>query len=193
MKSLGLIEAALCVIGFAGEPREKKGMHLILSAYAQVCKTVAAALLLVGEIRAGEDRQIFEEFKLSNPDAKFIVIGFISQRDLPEYYSLMDVFVLPSRREGLPNALLEAMACANAVVVTPVGGMLDAVVAEDNGRFVRTNDAGELAVIMKELLADGNARTKLGSTARQTVMNKFTLQAELDGNLAVYRRSGLEI
>jgi glycosyltransferase involved in cell wall biosynthesis len=70
--------------------------------------------------------------------------------------------------------------------------MLDAVVAEENGRFVRTNDAGELAVIIKELLADGNSRTKLGSTARQTVMNKFALQAELDGNLAVYRRLGLE-
>ncbi len=104
----------------------------------------------------------------------------------------MDVFVLPSRRAGLPNALLEAMAYEKAVIVTPVGGVLDAVIDCENGRFVRTNDANELADAINELLSDRTIRMKLGSTARQTVMNTFTPQAELDGNLALYRRLGLK-
>ncbi len=192
-ESLGLNKEAARAIGFAGELREKKGLHPLLSAYAQVNKKSPATLLIVGDVRAGEDRQFFEEFKLSNPDTRIIVTGFVSQNDLPVYYSLMDVFIHPSLRDGLPNALLEAMACEKAVIGTPVGGILDVVIDCENGRFVRTNDPSELASVINELLADGNVRTKLGSTARQTVMDKFTLQAELDGNLALYRRLGLKM
>lgn len=192
-ESLGLNKEAARAIGFAGELREKKGLHPLLSAYAQVNKKSPATLLIVGDVRAGEDRQFFEEFKLSNPDTRIIVTGFVSQNDLPVYYSLMDVFIHPSLRDGLPNALLEAMACEKAVIGTPVGGILDVVIDCENGRFVRTNDPSELASVINELLADGNIRTKLGSTARQTVMDKFTLQAELDGNLALYRKLGLKL
>ena len=57
----------------------------------------------------------------------------------------------------------------------------------ENGRLVRTNDASELAESIAELLSDETLRKKLGSAACQTIRNKFTLQAELEGNLALYR------
>jgi glycosyltransferase involved in cell wall biosynthesis len=192
-ESLGLIKEARRVIGFAGELREKKGLRSLLNAYAQINKEAPATLLIVGDIRAGEDRQIFEEFKLSNPDANMIVTGYVSQNDLPVYYSLMDVFIHPSLRDGLPNALLEAMACEKAVIATPVGGITDAVTDCETGRFVRTNTASELAEAIQELLDNEALRKKLGSAARQIVERKFTLQAELEGNLAVYHQLGLKI
>jgi glycosyltransferase involved in cell wall biosynthesis len=105
----------------------------------------------------------------------------------------MDVFIHPSLRDGLPNALLEAMACEKAVIATPVGGIPDAMIDCENGRFVRTNDATELANIINELLADENLRKKLGSAACQTITNKFTPQAELGTNLALYRRLGIKV
>jgi glycosyltransferase involved in cell wall biosynthesis len=192
-ESLGLIKATPRVIGFAGELREKKGLRTLLDAYAQVNKQKPATLLIVGDVRAGEDKQIFEAFKLSNPDAKIIVTGFVSQNDLPVYYSLMDIFIHPSLRDGLPNALLEAMACEKAVIVTPVGGIPDVVTDCENGRFVRTNNSTELANIINELMEDENMRMKLGTAACQTIMNKFTLQAELGTNLALYRRLGFMV
>ncbi len=149
-------------------------------------------MLLVGDVRAGEDQQIVEEFKLSNPGAEIVITGFVSQMDLPAYYSLMDVFVHPSLRDGLPNALLEAMACQRAVIGTAVGGIPDAVNDRVNGRIVRTNDASELAGAINELLADEALRTKLGRAACQTITNKFTLQAELSETLALYSRLGLK-
>ena len=179
------------VIGFAGELREKKGLRSILSAYAQINKTAPTKLLIVGDIRAGEDRQYLEEFKRSHPNAQITVTGYISQRDMPAYYSLMDVFVQPSLRDGLPNALLEAMACEKAVVGTPVGGILDVVTDCENGRLVHTRNEMAMADVIEELLANESLRKKLGSAARQTIMSKFTLQSELDGNLAIYRRLGL--
>jgi len=180
------------VIGFAGELREKKGMRPLLSAYAQANKKKPATLLIVGDVRAGEDAQILEDFKLSHPKAQLMVTGFVSHSDLPSYYSLMDVFVHPSLRDGLPNALLEAMACGKTVIATSVGGMKDAIIDCENGRLVPANDAHELATTIDELLTKEDLRMKLGSAARQTIIDKFTLRSELDGNLAVYRRLGLE-
>ena len=181
------------VIGFAGELREKKGLYPLLSAYAQINKKTPATLLLVGDIRAGEDRQVFEEFKLMHPELQIVVTGFVSPNDLPAYYSLMDVFVQPSLRDGLPNALLEAMACGKAVIGSSVGGMLDVIIDCENGRLVSTNNVDELADTIDELLMDANQRMKLGKEACQTIREKFTLQAEVDGNLEVYRRLGLQV
>lgn len=181
------------VIGFAGELREKKGLRPLLSAYAHVSKIHPIALLIVGDVRAGEDKQLFEEFKLSYPDKPIAVTGFVSHQDLPAYYSLMDVFVHPSLRDGLPNSLLEAMACERAVISTSVGGIPDAVTDCENGRLVRTNSVVELADAIDELLTNELLRKRHGSAARQTIMDKFSLQAELDGNLAVYRRLGLKV
>lgn len=194
VESLNLIhgEKTAHVIGFAGELREKKGLRPLVSAYAQVNKIYPAILLIVGDVRAGEDKQLLEEFKASHPNAQIIVTGFVSHRDLPAYYSLMDIFIQPSLRDGLPNALLEAMACERAVIGTPVGGIPDAVTDCENGRLVRTNDATELADAMSELLTDEPLRKNLGSAARQTILNRFTLRSELEGNLAVYRRLGLK-
>jgi glycosyltransferase involved in cell wall biosynthesis len=187
------IEESSRVIGFAGELREKKGLRPLLSAYAQVHQKNPTSLLIVGDVRAGEDKQIFEELKASNPAPRIVVTGFVSPNDLPAYYSLMDVFVQPSLRDGLPNALLEAMACEKAVIATPVGGILDVIKDCENGMLVSPNDASQLANAINELLTDENLRLKLGKGARQTIRSKFTLQAELDGNLPIYRQLGLKV
>lgn len=91
--SEGREHGAPLVIGFAGALREKKGLRQPLSAYAQITEESPATWLSVGNIRAGTDRQIFEEFRQLHIRARIIVTGYVSPRDLPIYYSLMDVFV----------------------------------------------------------------------------------------------------
>jgi L-malate glycosyltransferase len=196
-ESLNLIETLVAetsrVIGFAGELREKKGLRPLLNAYAQVNRKVPATLLIIGDIRGGDDRRVFEEFKLSHQTARIIVTGFVSPNYLPAYYSLMDLFVQPSLRDGLPNALLEAMACEKAVIGSAVGGIVDAIIDCENGRLVSTNNVDELADTINELLTDVDLRMKLGKEACQTIRKKFTLQAELDANLDVYKHIGLKV
>ena len=181
------------VIGFAGELREKKGLRPLLNAYAQVNKKIRSTLLIVGDTRPGEDKQTLEEFQQMYPDAQIIVTGFVSPGDLPAYYSVMDVFVQPSLRDGLPNSLLEAMACEKAVIGTRVGGIVDAITDCRNGKLVSANHVNELAEAIGELLTNENLRRILGMASRQTILNQFTLQGELDGNLAVYDRLGLKL
>ncbi len=196
-EALGLVrktrDERFPIIGFAGEWREKKGLRVLLNAYAQVNKIDTATLLLVGVVRAGGDQQYVEDFQISNPDSRIIITGYISPRDLPTYYSLLDVFVHPSLRDGMPNALLEAMACGRPVIATPVGGMLDVVKDRENGILVPVNDSDALASAIHELLSNPELRKHLGNAARQTVMHGFSPQKELDANIDVYRKLGLNL
>ena len=189
--SAGAKEERIPVIGFAGELREKKGLKVLLSAYAQVNNKRRTALLIVGEVRAGEDQQIVDEFRVSNPHSRIIITGYISPNDLPAHYSLMDVFVHPSLRDGMPNALLEAMACERTIVATPVGGMLDVVKDGENGIFVPVNDSDALANAIHEVLNNTELQSRLGKAGRQSIIDSFSLQRELEENLEVYRSLGL--
>jgi len=179
------------VIGFVGELRKKKGLKTILSAYAQVNTKRPATLLIVGEVRQGDDKKLLEEFLSSNPDSKIIVTGRIPHHDLPSYYSLMDMFVHPSLRDGMPNAVLEAMACEKAVIATAVGGTKDILEDGKNGAIVNVNDANMLAQKITELLDDPKKRESLGKNARELITNRFTPEKELEANLSVYRKIGL--
>ena len=179
-------------IGFVGELREKKGLKVLLPAFAQVSQKRPTTLLIIGIVRPGDDRQFFHEFLAVHPNLHIIFTGFISHRDLPQYYSQIDVFVHPSLRDGLPNALLEAMACERPVVATPVGGVLDVVKDSENGLIVPANDADSLSNAILKLLEDQPLRNRLGKAARETIQKGFTLQKELDLNLMLYKTLGLQ-
>ena len=179
------------VIGFVGELREKKGLKPLLIAYAQINKILGASLLIVGEVRSGEHKKTFDEFVQSNSTAEIVVTGYVSPTDLPAYYSLIDVFVQPSRHDGMPNALLEAMACEKAVIATPVGGILDVVKDGENGILIPVNDGDALANAIHEVLSNVELCSRLGKAARQTVIDSFPLQKELNSNLDLYRKLGL--
>jgi glycosyltransferase involved in cell wall biosynthesis len=120
-----------------------------------------------------------------------IVTGFVSPQDLPYYYPVMDVVVQPWLRDGMPNALLEAMAGRKAVMGRAVSGIPDAITDAANGRLLPARNAEELATMIAELLAGEGQRAQSGASAYQTIRNRFTLQAELEANLIVYRQLGL--
>ncbi len=181
------------VIGFAGELREKKGLTTLLRAYAQVNKVQATTLLIVGEVRAGEDKKAFDEFQSSIPDPRIIVTRIVSHKDMPAYYALMDVFVHPSLRDGMPNALLEAMACEKAVIATPVGGTTDIIEDGKNGVLVKVEDADVLAGSILQLLNQPENRGAMSRSAREAVLHRFTPEKELEANLQVYKSLGLKI
>jgi glycosyltransferase involved in cell wall biosynthesis len=186
-------EERSAVVGFVGEMREKKGMRTLLSAYAQVNARRLSTLLTVGEIRHGEDSQTFEEMRASIPESNIVVTGYVSPNDLPAYYSLIDVFVHPSLHDGMPNAILEAMACEKAVIATPAGGTKDIVEDGKNGMLVNVNDADMLAEKILELLDDREKRAWLGKSAREFVVSNFKPEKELTANLEVYRKLGLKV
>lgn len=197
-EALGLVdekkkEERKFVIGFVGELREKKGLATLLSGYTQITKTMPISLLIVGEVREGEDKKFFEEFKSANPQLSITVTGHVPHKDLPAYYSLMDVFVHPSLRDGMPNAVLEAMACGKTVIATPVGGALDVIEDGVNGLFVNVNDANEMAEKIAEVLNQPEKRGTIGRSAREAVLSQYMLEKELQANLQIYASLGVNL
>ena len=191
-ETLGVEGQKSKVIGFVGELREKKGLATLLSAYAQIAKTLPVSLLIVGEVREGEDKKYFEEFKSTNPQLPITITGQIPHKDLPAYYSLMDVFVHPSLRDGMPNAVLEAMACGKPVIATPVGGVPDLIKDGVNGVLVKVNDAGMLAGQILNLFENAETGKTLGRKARESILDQFAPEKELQANLSIYRQLGVK-
>jgi len=186
------LQPSTFTVGFTGELRAKKGMAALLSGCAQAAKELSLSLLIVGEVREGEDKNFFDEFKITNPQLPITITGQISHKDMPAYYSLMDVFAHPSLRDGMPNALLEAMACGKAVIATPVGGALDVIEDGKNGMLVNVNDAGDLAEKIIATLKNPEKQAALGIHARETAAARFALDNELQANLQLYRILGLK-
>lgn len=102
-----------------------------------------------------------------------------------------DIFILPSRQEGLPIAILEAMAGGAAVIATPVGAITDAISDGETGLLVPPGDAAALTVAIGRLLDDPALRTRLAANARQRFAAMFTIDRTADLVAALYRDLGV--
>jgi glycosyltransferase involved in cell wall biosynthesis len=108
------------------------------------------------------------------------------QSDVAATLRFADIVVMPSRAEGLPMALLEAMACARPVVATPVGGIPEAVTDGVTGLIVPTDDEQALAAAISRLLRDNRLAAALGERARSRVVSDFSLTGMVSGIEAIY-------
>jgi glycosyltransferase involved in cell wall biosynthesis len=189
---LGL-KANTPIIGFVGEARLKKGLTVLLNAFAQVAVQAQTAdrpvptLLLVGGVRK-DNKDIVRVFKAQNPTLRVRVTDYFDHAELPRYYNLLDINLVPSLRDGLPNSLLEGLACGRATIATKVGGILDVVEHGVNGWLIEPGDVAGLATAVSQLLAQPELRQKLGANGRQTVITHFTPKKELQANLSLYQQ-----
>jgi glycosyltransferase involved in cell wall biosynthesis len=107
--------------------------------------------------------------------------------DVRQVYELMDVYVLSSTREGLPNAVLEAMAMEVPIVATDVDGVREAVTNDSEAILVAPRDAKSLAAGIEAVLADSSLAQRLARTARQKVEREFSFEARMRRVEAIYR------
>ena len=105
----------------------------------------------------------------------------------------MDVFAYSSLRDGMPNALLEAMACEKAVIAAPIGCATEVVKDGKNGVIVNVNDENMLAEKILELLDNPKKSQILGKNARQFIIRKLPPETELEANLDIYRKLGFSL
>lgn len=180
-------------LGFVGEARLKKGLTILLPAFAHAAQQAkqqgrpVPTLSLIGGVRA-DDADIVKVFQAKHPDLTLKIIPYTEQEQLPLLYHLLDVLVLPSLRDGLPNALLEGMACGCAVVATEVGGIPDVIRPGENGVLVPPGEVNALAAAISELIQSPERRAALGQAARQTILEQFTPERELGANLSLYQQ-----
>jgi glycosyltransferase involved in cell wall biosynthesis len=188
-RELGL-DAEVPVIGDIGRLSEEKGYDVLLYAATRlISEGRDLQVLLIGEGPMEEMLgRLAGDLGIS---ARLVMPGL--RLDAPRLYPALDVFCMPSRREGLPLALLEALASGCAAVTTPVGGIPE-VIGEGEGQValvVPPDNPEALALGIERLLAAPELRTTLGEAGRRRVAESFSTQrmtaevAELyDGMLA---------
>lgn len=182
--SLGLDERP--VIGFIGEARAKKGLGRLLRVYPRLYAKVPSQMLFVGGVRK-DDKEMVKFFQRQHPDLPLHLVSPQANDKMPQYYALCDLVILPSLRDGLPNSLLEAMACGRPVVASAVGGMLDVLTDGRDGVLTPARDDDAWLNTIERLLMDSQTCQDLGAAARHTVTSRFTVERELNSWLALYQ------
>jgi glycosyltransferase involved in cell wall biosynthesis len=173
------------VVLFVGEARKKKGLPVLLEAFSQCARAKPeATLVLVGGVRS-EDASLLEFFSSKHRHARVSVVAALPQAELVSHYRSASVFVMPSLHDGLPNALLEAMACGCPIVASSVGGILDAVRDGVEGRLVPAADSEALANALLDLLSRPQAALELGQAARRRARSDFSLASERQRDVAL--------
>ncbi|MBI5598229.1 MAG: glycosyltransferase [Deltaproteobacteria bacterium] len=173
------------VLGTVGRMTETKGQRHLLSAFAEVAgKIPGLRLVVAGEgPDAGSLKELAEGLGISG---KVAFLGFRS--DVRELLSGLDVFVFPSLAEGLPLALLEAMAAGLPVVASSVGGIPEVFGGCDMGRLVPAKDPQALAVAIMEIYSLGEeGRNRMGQAAKGRVFEAFTHKTMCRSLTDVYR------
>jgi len=181
---LGLPEDAP-VVGTVGRLIDRKGHDELLGAWPTVLESVPEAhLLLVGD---GPRRRHLEERTERLGIADSVHFAGIRE-DVPELLATMDCFAFPSHYEGLPGALLEAMAAGLPCVATPVDGNAELLEAYESGLFVDVGDEQALARGITLVLERPEFAAALGANARERATEHFSLETMVDGFDAVYER-----
>jgi glycosyltransferase involved in cell wall biosynthesis len=181
------IAAKVQVIGFVGRITRDKGILELLEAFEMVQKRFPETfLLLVGWFDAAEDAVGREVVERIATDPRIRATGYV--HDTAPYYRAMDLMVLPSRREGFPNVILEAAATGLPVVSTLCTGSRDAVVPEVTGLLVEPENPPALADALCKLLADAKRRAEMGSAARRWVKQHFSMDRVLSEHVVFYKK-----
>lgn len=170
-ESIG-ISADVPIVGTVGRLIERKGHYDLLEAWPTVRQEHPdSQLLLVGD---GPERDALEAraTQLGIADS----VHFLGTRnDVPTLLDAMDIFAFPSHFEGLPGALLEAMAAGLPIVATPVDGNSELVTDGESGVFVPVRSPSALARALSELLSDDSGAHLLGEKAQQIAHSEYTL------------------
>lgn len=171
------------VVGTLGRLAWKKGQEYFLEAAAIVLRTeprVTFALVGDGPLRSQLEEKTRELGIASQ-------VKFLGQRlNSQAMISLFDIFVLPSVIEGMPNALLEAMALGKPVVVTEAGGNAEVVQHEGTGLVVPIRNAEAMAQAVIRLLRDKASAQRFADAARQSVRQHFSFRHTLQAMETLY-------
>jgi glycosyltransferase involved in cell wall biosynthesis len=174
-KKLGIPEDAP-IVGVVARLEEIKGHHYFIRAASEIInKFPKVNCVLVGD---GSLRESLEkEVKKLGLESNFHFLGF--RNDIQNLLNVFDIFVLPSISEGLPNVILEAMACKKPVVATSVGGIPEAVVHGITGFLVPVKNPASMAQAVVRLLENKKFLIEMGQKGRQRVEEEYSLDKEI--------------
>lgn len=172
------------VIGTARGLEWRYGIDLLIRAFAMLPDR-DARLVIVGE---GPQRAEYEALvKELGLEGRVELPGWVDPAEIPGVYRGFDVFVAPSRLEAFGVAVLEAAACGVPAVVSSVGGLPEVVEHQVTGLVVPPEDPRAIADALRTLVADAEARRRMGAAARRFVADRYAWEDTAERMERLYR------
>jgi glycosyltransferase involved in cell wall biosynthesis len=157
-----------------GRLAPEKGHAILISAFNRLAANFPSAHLVL----AGGGKLMEELISEAQTGGFGDRIHFLGVRNnIPELLAASDLFVLPSHSEGLPMALIEALAIGIPTVCTAVGGIPAVIEDGETGRLVPPNDSVIMAKVIAELLNDENQCQKLSQAGKLLIEEKFSIES----------------
>jgi len=183
-QSIGATDSSF-VIGIVARLESEKNIETLLKAFAELSQQRSnGVLVIVGD---GSQRTALEALALEltvQQNVRFLGVRL----DIADVVALFDVFALPSRREGLPISLLEAMSCGKPVVASDVGSIKSVIFPGENGFLIEPDDVGKLATYLMNLMDDSDTRASFGKRSRQIIENSYNDISSMKAYLDLYRK-----
>ncbi len=200
------------LVTYVGTVRRTKGLDILLTSWETVTKQYPnATLLIIGPLcplcpairlkdkdfikllkeKAGlfifEEKTAIRLLHLTKPKLKVKVLG--TKININEYLQATDIFAFLSQSEGMPNALMEAMAAGLPCITSDIGEICgDLITHEKVGQSVRGNDPQGLADKILNLLQDEKKRTAMGKAARRKILDEFTIEKTAQKHHTLYNK-----
>jgi glycosyltransferase involved in cell wall biosynthesis len=186
-RELGLPEEAP-MVGFVGRLVAEKGIIELFKAVAIARQRIPTLrLLLVGDVDHVKPDALQPSLAAAYGLAEACVFAGW-QQDMPEMYALMDVFVLPSHREGFPRAPMEASAMEVPCIVTDIRGCREAVEQNRNGVLVPLGNFQALGEAIIDLLANPDKAKRMAKEGRRMAIERFDERRVFEKVKTEYRR-----
>lgn len=167
---------------YVGSAAANKNISTILSAFTDICSQVEHDFVMIGHSswRYDSVKMMIKENKIKE---RVKLTGFISDEDLPAFYSGADLFVSPSLYEGFGLAFLEAMACGTPVIASNVASMPEVV--GDAGVLIDPHDVGELSDAILRILKDDTLKKRLREKGLHRA-SAFSWESAAEKTLEIY-------
>ena len=162
---------------------ERKGLQFVIPRLKTIIENCDKKIRLV-VVGDGPYREQLENMALENDVTEYISFeGYKDKTELPEYYHNADVFILPSKKEGMPNVVLEALSCGLPIVMTPCEGAKELI--SDNGIIANQQ---EFVDALEKLLQDESSMKKMAIVSRDKAVKEFSWKSSVDKYLELFHK-----
>jgi len=183
LNQFGIPQGAF-VVGFAGRDRPRKGIEVLIEAVNLLPRNVDVHLLLVGKMYR---KKLMEKIAKSPRKDNIHLAGY--RHDAPQIAAACSIFALPSlAREGLPRAVIEAMAYGTPALVSDTGGNPELIKQGECGYALPAGDAEKLSEAILELYNNPVKLKKMGAAAQKQIDDNFNNRQTVEKTIALYRK-----
>jgi len=165
------------LVGIIGRLSIEKGHHLFIDIAKNISqKTINAKFVIIGD---GPERKALEDYVAKLGLAGYVVFAG-HQDDMQSIYNLLDLVLMCSFREGLPNVLLESMFNEVSVVTVAVGGIPEVITDKQGGIVLHNRNADDFSKEVEMLLIDKDLRQAMGAAGKERVCSAFSFEGRMN-------------